>query len=811
MSDDTVTITVDGRTLPAKKGQMLIEVTDAAGINVPRFCYHKKLSVAANCRMCLVEVEKAPKPLPACATPVMPDMIVHTQSTLAREAQQGTMEFLLINHPLDCPICDQGGICELQDVAMGYGQSASQYTEGKRVVFDKYIGPLIATEMTRCIHCTRCVRFGEEIAGIRELGATGRGENVRIGTYIAKSVVSEVSGNVIDICPVGALTARPSRYSARAWELRQQPSIAPHDSVGSNVSVFIDGTTVNQVVPRENESVNEVWISDRDRFSYQGLRHTERLSTPLVREGDALVLTDWSSALARAAAVLTPTPGAQSDLGTLVAPHSTLEELYLAQKLTRGLGSPHIDHRLSQVDFTQAKVDPVMPWLGMNLADLETLNAALLVGSNIRKDQPIAAVRLRKSALAGAKISLINPKRVPLHFEAAEQITVRHDRLVEQLLAVAVAAGCDVSALEGAPSDVRVGEHHQRIADSLKDGERTAVMLGNLAAAHPARATLLYLARQIARATNATVSLLPERGNTAGAWLAGAVPHRGPGGTVLDAEGANASQLLSGGARRYLLVNVETDYDAASPAAAAQALHNADGVVALASYLSPTLAATADVILPIAEFTETFGTYVNAAGQWQATKGAVAPPGEARPGWKVFRVLAEALGIAGFGFDSPEAVTRELQQACTSVELNNLLDADGTLEYQAPSQAAMLRSGETPIYRTDALVRRSQPLQKSTDGKQAFASMNASVLATIGASEGDAVTIDQGGARAVLPAKLDESIPDGTVWVPAGLYETRTLGHVFSEVTVTKGGELPGEPAITAVPGGAGRQVKEVV
>lgn len=790
---------------------MLIEVTDAAGINVPRFCYHKKLSVAANCRMCLVEVEKAPKPLPACATPVMPDMIVHTQSKLAREAQQGTMEFLLINHPLDCPICDQGGICELQDVAMGYGKSASQYTEGKRVVFDKYIGPLIATEMTRCIHCTRCVRFGEEIAGIRELGATGRGENVKIGTYIAKSVVSEVSGNVIDICPVGALTARPSRYSARAWELRQQASIAPHDSVGSNISVFIDGNTVNQVVPRDNESVNEVWISDRDRFSYQGLRHPERLGTPLVREGDFLVPTDWSSALARAAAVLTSTPGAEQALGTLVSPHCTLEELYLAQKLTRGLGSPNIDHRLSQVDFTQAAADPVMPWLGMNFADLETLDAALLVGSNIRKDQPIAAVRLRKSALAGAKISLINPMRAPLHFEAADEISVRHDHLVTELHAVAVAAGCDLSALDNAPADPVIEDQHRRIAETLKNGQRTAVILGNLAAAHPARATLLYLARQLARTTNATLSLLPERGNTAGAWLAGAVPHRGPGGVVTDTVGQNASDLLKGGARRYLLVDAELDYDAADPAVAAQALHDADGVVALVSYLSPAMLASADVVLPIASFTETFGTYVNAAGQWQATKGAVPPPGEARPGWKVFRVLAEALSVEGFAFDSPESVTRELQSACTSIELNNLLDSDGQLTFSAPEAASLLRSGATPIHRTDPVVRRAQPLQKSTDGKQAFASMNAAGLQALGVNEGEPLSIDQGGARAVLPAKLDNAIPDGTVWIPAGLYETRTLGASFGEVTVTRGGELPGEPPTLSVLGSVSSQVKEAV
>ncbi|MCL4150271.1 UNVERIFIED_CONTAM: hypothetical protein GTU68_040547, partial [Idotea baltica] len=386
---------------------MLIEVTDAAGIDVPRFCYHKKLSVAANCRMCLVEVEKAPKPLPACATPVMPDMVVKTKSKLAREAQQGTMEFLLINHPLDCPICDQGGECELQDVAMGYGGSASQYTEGKRVVMDKYIGPLIATEMTRCIHCTRCVRFGEEIAGIRELGATGRGEQVRIGTYIEKSVVSEVSGNVIDICPVGALTARPSRYSARAWELNQAPSVSPHDSVGANVFVHMDGNKVNRVIPRDNEAVNEVWIADRDRFSYQGLTNSDRVTKPMVRVGGELVESDWSTALDKATEIL---KAAGNDLGVLASASLPVEELFATQKLARAMGTVNIDHRLGQSDFSAQEQSPVMPWLGMQLADLETLDAALLIGSNIRKDQPIAALRLRKSALKGGQISFINPK-----------------------------------------------------------------------------------------------------------------------------------------------------------------------------------------------------------------------------------------------------------------------------------------------------------------------------------------------------------------------------------------------------------------
>jgi len=784
-ADDTIDITVDGRSVKARKGQMLIEITDAIGVKVPRFCYHKKLSVAANCRMCLVEVEKAPKPLPACATPVMPNMVVHTASKLAREAQQGTMEFLLINHPLDCPICDQGGICELQDVAMGYGSGASQYTEGKRVVFDKYIGPLIATEMTRCIHCTRCVRFGEEIAGIRELGATGRGENTRIGTYIEKSVVSEVSGNVIDICPVGALTARPSRYTARAWELRQQPSVSPHDSVGANTSVMVDGDTVNQVVPRDNEAINEVWISDRDRFAYQGLRSADRVREPMVRQGDALVPASWTTALARAGAALVPSGDTTaSELGTLVSASSTLEELYLAQKLTRALGSDSVDHRVGQLDFSDQDGAPVMPWLGMQLADLETLDAALLIGSNIRKDQPIAALRLRKAALAGASISLINPKHFPLHFEADQLVTTRYDRMVSELYCVARAAGADVSGMQDAPAHAECDERHQRIADALQDGERAAVVLGNIAVSHPAWAQLRWLAGQLARASDATLSLLPERANSAGAWLAGAVPHRAPGGEVLEAAGHHAGEQLAGAVSRLLLVNVEPDFDAAVPGAAAQALSRADSVVAMSAFLSPAIRAHADVVLPLATFAEGFGTWVNASGQWQSSRGAVPPPGDARPGWKVFRVLAEALGLDGFGYDSPESVTRELAAACREVRLNNLVDGVKVPGFAGPSSVELLRAGETPIYATDPLVRRSIPLQKSVDGKQAFVSMAAGLLERLGFAEGEFVSVSQDGASVSLPARRDDGVPDGCVWVPTGLPETAALGAVFGEVQV---------------------------
>lgn len=785
--DDTINLTVDGKPLTAKRGQMLIEVTDAAGIDVPRFCYHKKLSVAANCRMCLVEVEKAPKPLPACATPVMPDMVVKTASKLARDAQKGTMEFLLINHPLDCPICDQGGECELQDVAMGYGNGASQYTEGKRVVFDKYIGPLIATEMTRCIHCTRCVRFGEEIAGIRELGATGRGENVRIGTYIEKSVVSEVSGNVIDICPVGALTARPSRYSARSWELAQQPSVSPHDSVGSNVFVHMDGSTVNRVIPRDNEAINEVWIADRDRFSYQGLKSADRLTRPWVRVDGVLQESDWESALLSAANVLGTTDSESNDLGVLASPSITLEELYLTQKLGRSLGTNNIDHRLGQLDFFAQDAAPVMPWLGMQLNDLETLDAALLVGSNIRKDQPIAALRLRKSALKGAQVSFINPKQFALHFDAHINIACRYDHMVSELYCVAKAASADISSMADAPGHA-CDERHQQIADALKQGERAAIMLGNISVQHPSYAQLHYLASAIASATGATLGMLPERGNTAGAWLAGVVPHRSVAGAALTNQppGRTAREMLDDGVKKLLLVGCELEFDAAKPASAMQTMADAQGVVAISSYMSESLQKHATVILPAATFTEGFGTYVNATGNWQSIKGVTNPPGEARPAWKIFRVLAEQLQLDGFAFDSPEAITRELQSQCSSLTLSNMTSFSEAPAFSKPLDAALLRAGETPIYATDCIVRRSQPLQKSLDGKQAYAMMSGTQLTRLSIGDGDTVSVAQNGATVSLPARLDDSVPDGCVWVPAGLPETCELDNLFGAVEVSK-------------------------
>ncbi|HLB30316.1 MAG TPA: NADH-quinone oxidoreductase subunit NuoG, partial [Gammaproteobacteria bacterium] len=537
MTSDEITIEVNGKTLAARKGQMLIEVTDANGIYVPRFCYHKKLTVAANCRMCLVEVEKAPKPVPACATPVMNGMKVFTRSPLAVEAQKSVMEFLLINHPLDCPICDQGGECELQDLAMGYGRDASRYLERKRAVGDQDIGPLVQTEMTRCIHCTRCVRFGEEIAGLRELGVTGRGEQMLIGTYVEKAMESELSGNVIDLCPVGALSSKPFRFSARTWEMRQIPGIAPHDGIGSNVHFHVKGQQVKRVVPAENEAINEVWLSDRDRFSYEGLYSDDRLTTPMVKQGEDWREVDWMTAFEvikdRLGLILNA--GGPARIGALAAPTSTTEEMYLLQRFMRALGSNNIDHRLRQADFSDDAEAPLFPWLGLSIVDLEHLDAALLVGGNVRKQQPLLNHRLRKAAGKGAAIMAVNPVDYEFNYPLAARVIAGPGQLPAALAGIIQAlleAGrilpdpAAAALLNGIQADV----NHRAIADRLLNAGKAAVLLGDLAMHLPGLPALRYLSGLIAAMTGARFGYLGMAANSSGAWLAGAVPHRLPGG-----------------------------------------------------------------------------------------------------------------------------------------------------------------------------------------------------------------------------------------------------------------------------------------
>lgn len=780
MTEELVTFTVDGQELKAPKGSMLITATDAAGITIPRFCYHKKLSVAANCRMCLVDVEKAPKPLPACATPIMPGMIVHTKSARAIAAQKSVMEFLLINHPLDCPICDQGGECELQDVSMGFGGDVSQYSDIKRVVFDKDIGPLISTELTRCIQCTRCIRFGEEIAGMRELGATDRGDRMVIGTFIEKSVDSEMSGNAIDVCPVGALTAKPSRFTARAWEMVQHPAIAPHDGVGSNIFVHTWRGKVMRVVPRENEALNEVWISDRDRFSYQALYTADRLARPMIKKDGDWQETSWDEALQVAVSgvqTVIKSQGADA-FGVWASPAATLEELYLLQKITRGLGSDNIDHRLRQMDFSDQDLAPVMPWLGQNIEALEKVNAALLIGSYVRKDQPLIAHRLRKAAVHNkAKISFVNPRKFDWHLPVAHECAAAD--MVQQLAAIAKACGVNAGHLSALINAATVEDAHQQIANELKQATNATVLLGNIAMQHPQLAAIRQLAAAIAETTNSVFGYLPEAANSAGAWLAGAVPHRGAAGVDAAIKGKAVADMSC---KAMLTFNIEPEFDCANGSQALSRIKAAEFVVAVSSYATDNIKSYADVILPLATFTETSGTYVNGEGFWQGFQGVTQPFGESRPGWKILRVLGNLFNLENFEYVSSQDVKDELKTQCQALQLSNQLAARTPVVEKMP--AGLQRLGDAPIYTVDVLVRRAAALQKTADAMQSAVRINSKQAQASGVMNAEKIKVTQAGGFAYLALAIDESIPDGCVWIAAATASTATLGAPFGAIEI---------------------------
>ena len=792
MSQDLVTIEVDGRALQARKGAMLMEVTDAADIYIPRFCYHKKLSVAANCRMCLVEVEKAPKPLPACATPCIEGMKVYTRSPRAREAQAATMEFLLINHPLDCPICDQGGECELQDLAMGYGSDVSRYVENKRVVKDKDIGPLIQTDMTRCIHCTRCVRFGDEVAGLRELGATGRGEHMEIGTYIENAVTSEMSGNVIDLCPVGALTSKPFRYSARAWELRQKPGIAPHDAIGSNISFHIFQNRVKRVVPREHEGINEVWVSDRDRFSYEGLYSADRLLVPRIKENGSWREVDWETAFEFAAAGLkrsVESHGAER-LAALASPAAILEELYLFQKLARALGTDNIDHRLRQLDFSDDAQAPLFPWLGCAIADLERVDGALLIGSHPRKDQPIANHRLRKATMRGGAVMVLNPIDFDFNYRTAHKLIVPPSHMVAALAGIAKAlAKRGETPTPGVLAGIYVTDEHREIAKRLLGAGSGLVLLGNLAVSHPRWSALRALAGFIAEASGARLGYLPEAANSAGAWLAGVLPHRRSGGRAVTVPGLAAGGMWDAGLKSFLLLGLEPELDAIRPAAALSALHGAELVVSLSGYRTPIMDEYAHALLPIAGFAETAGTFVNAAGEWQAFDAAVSPPGDARPGWKVLRVLGNALGLAGFGFDGIEEVQTEIRGATGNAMPDNRsrwLSLSEIPVAGPPVNGGLDLIAPVSIHRLDPLVRRARALQRTADAGDDDVHLHPSLAQALGLADGARARLLQGTAVIELSVALDPSVPKGAVMLSAAREPASRLDTCSGPVSLTR-------------------------
>jgi NADH-quinone oxidoreductase subunit G len=783
--NDTITIEVDGKPLQARKGQMLIEVTDANDIYIPRFCYHPKLTIAANCRMCLVQVEKAPKPLPACATPVMDGMKVQTRSAYARDAQKAVMEFLLINHPLDCPICDQGGECELQDLAMGYGSDVSRYQEKKRVVKDKNIGPLVQTEMTRCIHCTRCVRFGEEIAGLRELGATGRSEYMEIGTYVEKSMVSELSGNVIDVCPVGALTSKPFRFSARTWEMSQHPGIAPHDGTGSNVHFHVKRDQVKRVVPAQNESINEVWLSDRDRFSYEGMYSADRLTVPMVKENGSWRETDWDTAFRLVSDRISKASGS---LGALVSPTATTEEAWLLQKIVRAAGSNNIDHRLHQTDFSDAAHDAVYPSLGQSIPDLEKLDTVLLVCANPRKQQPLLNLRLRKAALRGAEVMVINPVDYDVNYRIGTKLIAQPVALVRELAGV-LKAVCEVSGnkLDTGKllDDVTVTEAHRAMANKLVAGKQSAVLAGNLFTAHPHYATLRYLAGHIAGLTGSTFGYLGESANEAGAWLAGAVPHRGPGAQKLDKPGLNACSMFEQKLSTYLLFNIEPDLDCANAGQVTQGLDGADTVIAFTPYKSASLLQHANVLLPVAVYAENEGSAVNVTGQAQAFSACVAPPGEARPGWKVLRVLANHLMIAGTDYQTIDEIRSELHGVIAGVVQDNRADW-GRPAALPTAGNTVYRISELPMNSVDSLVRRAPALQETADVSDAQVRINSSLAASLGLNGSGSVRVEQQGASLELACIVDSRLAANTVLIHGAHPATAALGSWFSEITIRK-------------------------
>ncbi|MCX7171067.1 MAG: NADH-quinone oxidoreductase subunit NuoG [Proteobacteria bacterium] len=772
-------IEIDGKPMQVAEGSTILEAAYQQGTFIPHFCYHKKLSIAANCRMCLVQVEKAPKPMPACATPVTNGMKVFTHSELAINAQKGVMEFLLINHPLDCPICDQGGECQLQDLSAGYGGGVSRYQEEKRVVVNKNLGPLVATDMTRCIHCTRCVRFTQEIAGLMELGQAFRGEHAEIMPFVEQTVASELSGNIIDLCPVGALTSKPFRFSARTWELARRKSVSPHDGLGANLVVQTQHDRVMRVLPLDNDAVNECWLSDKDRFSYEALNSAERLTRPMLKQDGKWQEVAWQQALdyvAHAFKDIARNHGAAA-LGALAAPQATLEELFLTQKLMRGLGSGNIDCRLRQSDFSLDGKRSGAPWLGMKIAEINALDRVLVVGSFLRKDHPLIAQRLRQSAKRGCQVSLMHASDDDALLKLFAKAIVAPSQL-PGLLAQVVKSAAEQKgvSVDAEIAKLNVTPAAQKIAASLVSGSNAAVFLGNFAQQHAQAATLHALAQQLAQITGAKFGYLGEAANSVGAYVAHAVPLAG---------GLNAAQMLAAPLKGYLLLQAEPEFDSANPQLAVATLQQAATVVVMSPFKLRGALEYADVLLPVAPFSETSGSFVNTEGRVQSFNAVVKPLGETRPAWKVLRVLGNLLDLPGFAQNSSEEVRAEAlagQPEFVADQLNN--QANGVALNLAATSAGLERVADVPIHFADALVRRAPSLQRSIDARQPAARMNAATLAKLGVASGKQVKVMQGSGTALLAAVLDAGLPDNCVRVSAAHALTASLGAMQGAISV---------------------------
>ncbi|MBK7461775.1 MAG: NADH-quinone oxidoreductase subunit G [Betaproteobacteria bacterium] len=772
-------IEIDGKKAQVPDGSTVMDAAQQIGVYIPHFCYHKKLSIAANCRMCLVQVEKAPKPLPACATPVTNGMKVFTHSDLAIKAQKGVMEFLLINHPLDCPICDQGGECQLQDMSVGYGPMKSRYTEEKHVVFHKNVGPLISMEeMSRCIHCTRCVRFGQEIGGIMELGMANRNMHSEITTFLGRTVDSELSGNMIDLCPVGALTSKPFRYTARSWELQRRKSVSPHDSVGANLVVQVKHDSVMRVLPRENEAVNECWISDKERFSYQALNSDERLVKPMVKQGGEWKEVDWSVALDYVAHGLKDVSREHGGdaLAALAAPNATVEEMFLLGKVMDGLESKNVDFRPRQLDFSSDSKRLGAPWLGLHLSEIKDLDAALIIGSFLRKDHPLIAQRLRQAAKKFSKVTMLSVTSDDELIDFHARLTVQPSQLVFALGAIVKAA----SNLKGvlAPAgleSIEVCDQSQKIAQSLMDGDKRAIFLGNVASQIEGAAQLQVLALELAKLTNGVVGFLGEGANVVGGYSASVL--RG---------GANAREMFEKPRKAYVLMGVEPEFDCGNPQLVVDALNKASLVVYMSAFKHEPALQYADVMLPISPYTETSGSFVNTEGRVQSFNGVVKARGDARPAWKVLRVLGNVLNIDGFSYESSEGVRDDALGK--SVEFVSGLSNDlNEIGIQLPSLVFDLqRIADVPINFADSMARRSPVLQQTSDAVAPTARVNEQTLAKLGLASGVKVQVIQGQGKAELVVKGDNTVPVGCIRVAAAHASTSKLGDMFGQISVER-------------------------
>ena len=774
-----VEIEIDGKKVEVQEGSMVMDAANRLGTYIPHFCYHKKLSIAANCRMCLVEVEKAPKPLPACATPVTAGMIVRTHSEKAVKAQKDVMQFLLINHPLDCPICDQGGECQLQDLAVGYGPSSSRYEEEKRVVHAKDAGPLISMkEMSRCIHCTRCVRFGQEIAGVMEFGMLNRGEHSEITTFVNKTVDSELSGNMIDLCPVGALTSKPFRYSARTWELSRRKSVSPHDSLGANLVVQVKGAQVMRILPLENDAINECWLSDRDRFAYEGLNSADRLTSPMIKQDGQWQTTDWQTALEYVAHGLRNVRHEHSvdSIAALATPYSTLEELSLLQKMIRGLGSENVDFRLRQSDTVADR--SFTPWLGMSIDAFSHLKRVFVIGSFLRKDHPLLAAKLRTAVRRGAQVSLLHATDDDLLMPIANKLIAAPSDWLALLgeVAVAVAQSKQIDA-PAALAQLQPSATAKQIAAGLLSGEPRAIVLGNAAAQHPQSSQLHALAQWIATNSNAHFGYLTEAANTVGGYLAKALP----------ANRNLAVAQFTQAKKAYVLLNVEPELDCANPQLARSALDKAEMVVVMSPYRHGM--DYADVLLPIAPYSETSGTFVNAEGRAQGFNGTVKPLGDTRPAWKVLRVLGNLFGLDNFAYESSEDIRNEVLGVKTldGLDLSQRLSNNADIPLHTPQTSTEIqRVADVPIYFSDAIARRSESLQQTVDAQAPKVKLSANLAQSLGVSAGSLVRVTQGTGSVTLPCAIESGLPNNVVRLAAAHTTTAALGSMFGSIKVEK-------------------------